>query len=209
MRCIRYDRTLIASLIVASILCAAFLTVGAWLVPRSAGDRQQVLSTRSVRHYPVSWIRYRCAVDRGTSHASTRVTSSDAFLIVPTLRVVTQRLTLCVTWTQSVLAGIPTQSVGTILEGSLHLDPCINRPHAALQERACPGQSPHDPTAKKAHKKTHQTVGFLMKQKIRTSAWPAHHPKSAVSGRSGSAHTNRRPARGTDSPRWTTATDDP
>ena len=37
-------------------------------------------------------------------------------LIVPTLRVVTPPMTLCVTrqWTRSVLNRIPTQSVGTI-----------------------------------------------------------------------------------------------
>jgi hypothetical protein len=45
--------------------------------------------------------------------------STSRFLIVPTLRVVTQRVTLRVTGTQSVLSGIPTRSVGTIMR--IHL----------------------------------------------------------------------------------------
>jgi hypothetical protein len=44
------------------------------------------------------------------------------YLIVPTLRVVTQRLTLRVSLgTQSVLKGIPTRSVGTIITANRDL----------------------------------------------------------------------------------------
>jgi alkylated DNA nucleotide flippase Atl1 len=44
---------------------------------------------------------------------------SSRFLIVPTLRVVKQRVTLRVTGTRSVLSGIPTRSLGTIMR--IHL----------------------------------------------------------------------------------------
>ncbi|SER70378.1 hypothetical protein SAMN03159444_04813 [Pseudomonas sp. NFACC02] len=45
--------------------------VGAWLVPRSAGNRQRNLHMQGVRQNRVVWFCYRCAADRGTSHAPT------------------------------------------------------------------------------------------------------------------------------------------
>ncbi|SDH84729.1 hypothetical protein SAMN05216605_108292, partial [Pseudomonas abietaniphila] len=62
----------------ASISRTSPIVVGAWLVPRSAGNRQQIRCMRCVRYNRVVWFCYRCAADRGQAR-SYRIRAVDTF----------------------------------------------------------------------------------------------------------------------------------